>query len=335
MKKTLFIVNCILGILIFIVLISNLASMRSSGQTFEVKKRSAKKGQTQEVSKRTTLEIPVEKQLETIVNSDIFNPERAPNVAAWGRGRTQISLVGTFKVGKMEGAIILQQGAPRFPGQSRMGAMMSHDAMMQMMQQGAGNMPRPGNMQGAGNMQGGMRRMGSMRQRWSMLNPQLARQLAGENQNPTAIKQYVRVGETLANGGELSGLEVGEAQRGEGFVFVAESRKLLDQEQQFALDDLQRFTLLDEFGVVSDIAAGGSQVDDGGGGGAEFAQSADVAHHVVTELFFDLGDPVEVDIFQMGFEFGDLFVSDGESESLFVLSQGEPEAAPGGVFVLG
>ena len=198
MKKTLFIVNCILGILILIVLISNLASLRSSGQTFEVKKRTAKKGQNQEVSKRSTLEIPVEKQLETIVNSDIFNPERTPNTAAWGRGRTQISLVGTFKVGKMEGAIILQQGAPRFPGQGRMGAMMSHDAMMQMMQQGARNM------QGAGNMQGGMRRMGSMRQRWSMLNPQLARQLAGDNQNQTAIKQYVRVGETLANGYTLA-----------------------------------------------------------------------------------------------------------------------------------
>ena len=197
MKKTLFIVNCILGILIFVVLISNLASMRSSGQSFEVKKRTANKGQSQEVSKRTKLEIPVEKQLETIVHSDIFNPERTPNVAAWGRGRTQISLVGTFKVGKMEGAIILQQGAPRFPGQSRMGAMMSHDAMMQMMQQGA-------NMQRSGNMQGGMRRMGSMRQRWSMLNPQLARQLAGENQNPTAIKQYVRIGETLANGYTLA-----------------------------------------------------------------------------------------------------------------------------------
>ena len=197
MKKTLFIVNCILGILILIVLISNLASLRSSGQTFEVKKRTAKKGQSQEVSKRTKLEIPVEKQLETIVNSDIFNPERTPNTAAWGRGRTQITLVVTFKVGKMEGAIILQQGAPRFPGQGRMGAMMSHDAMMQMMQQGA-------NMQRSGNMQGGMRRMGSMRQRWSMLNPQLARQLAGENQTPAAIKQYVRVGETLANGYTLA-----------------------------------------------------------------------------------------------------------------------------------
>ena len=199
MKKLLFTVNCILGILVLVVLISNLAGLRKSEQTYEVKKRSAKRGQNQETVKRTALVIPEEKQIETIVNSDIFNPERTPNVSAWGRGRTQITLVGTFKVGKIEGAIILQQGAPRFPGQSRMGAMMSHDAMMQMMQRGA-NMPASPQ----GNMQGGMRRMGSMRQRWSMLNPQLARQLAGENQNPTAIKQYVRIGETLANGYTLA-----------------------------------------------------------------------------------------------------------------------------------
>ena len=77
---------------------------------------------------------------------------------------------------------------------------MSHEAMMQMMQQGRPN----ANAQGNNNMQGGMRRMGSMRQRWSMLNPQLARQLAGENQNPTAIKQYVRVGDTLSNGYTLA-----------------------------------------------------------------------------------------------------------------------------------
>ena len=199
MKKLLLAVNCVLGLLVFIVLISNLAGLRKEKQSFEVKKRTAKRGQTQETVTRSTLEIPVEKQIETIVNSDIFNPERTPNVSAWGRGRTQITLVGTFKVGKMEGAIILQQGAPRFPGLSRMGAMMSQDAMMQMMQRGPA---APGGNQ-QGNMQGGMRRMGSMRQRWSMLNPQLARQLAGDNQQ-TPIKQYVRVGETLANGYTLA-----------------------------------------------------------------------------------------------------------------------------------
>lgn len=198
MKKILVAVNCILGLAVLITLISNLAGLKKSGQTYEVKRRSAKKGQNMAQNTRTKLVIPEEKQLETIVNADIFNPDRAPNFSAWGRGRTQISLVGTFKVGKVEGAIILQQVSQRFnPGMSRMGAMMSQEAMMQMMnanrQNGQNNQNR--------NNAGPRRNMGSMRQRWSMLNPQLARQLAGENgQNQPAIKQYVRVGETLANG---------------------------------------------------------------------------------------------------------------------------------------
>lgn len=200
MKKLLFAVNCVLGILVLIVLVSNLAGLRTKEQTFEVKKRTAKRGPGQETVKRSNLEIPKEKQIETIVNADIFNQERTPNVSPWGRGRTQITLVGTFKVGKMEGAIILQQNQNRFSMPSRMGAMMSHDAMMQMMQQ---NINRgPNNAQGNA-FPGGGRRMGSMRQRWSMLNPQLARQLAGDNQQ-TPVKQYVRVGETLANGYTLT-----------------------------------------------------------------------------------------------------------------------------------
>ena len=200
MKKLLFAVNCVLGLMCLIVLVSNLAGLRKEEQTFEVKKRTAKRGQTQETTKRSHLEIPVEKQIETIVNGDIFNPERTPNVSPWNRGRTQITLVGTFKVGKMEGAIILQQAFNRFQNPSRMGAMMSHDAMMQMMQQ---NVNRGQNNAQGNFSPGGGRRMGSMRQRWSMLNPQLARQLAGDNQQ-TPIKQYVRVGETLANGYTLT-----------------------------------------------------------------------------------------------------------------------------------
>ena len=196
MKNLLVAVNCILSVVIVILFISNVSKLGGGKPEFEVKKRSAKKVQAAEPAKRTKLEIAPEKQIETIVNSDIFNPERAPNVSAWGRGRTQISLVGTFKVGKIEGAIILQQVSNRFNSPaSRMGAMMSYDAMAQMMN------ARP--QQGAGaNAQ--QRPRGSMRQRWSMLNPQLAQQLAGDRSTNTPIKQYVRVGETLANGYTLA-----------------------------------------------------------------------------------------------------------------------------------
>ncbi|MBR7103468.1 MAG: hypothetical protein IKC65_00835 [Lentisphaeria bacterium] len=201
MKKFLVILNCFLGVLLFVLLISCLAKLTKKEQAYEVKKRSGKKVQTQDQSKRTKLVIEPEKQVETIVNADIFNPERAPNVSAWGRGRTQISLVGTFKVGKVEGAIILQQVSNRMRNPlSRMGAMMSQEAMMQMMQ-------RPAGQQASGqNANAARRPMGSMRQRWSMLNPQLAQQLAAQNGagTQTAIKQYVRVGETLANGYTLT-----------------------------------------------------------------------------------------------------------------------------------
>ena len=65
------------------------------------------------------------------------------------------------------------------------------------------------------------------------------------------------------------------------------------------------------------------------------AQGADVAHDVVPELLFDPGHPLEVDVFEVGPEFSDLGVGDGQPEGLFVLGQRQPQPAPGGVFVLG
>ena len=200
MKKLLIVVNCILGIAVFAMFVSNVVSLSRKKETYEVKKRSGNKKSSGEPEKRSKFVIAPEKQLETIVNADIFNPERAPNVSAWGRGRTQISLVGTFKVGKVEGAIILQQVSQRVRGPlNTMGAMMPHDAMMSMMNQIRSN--TAGNQQTQGN---GVRRpLGSMRQRWSMINPALAQQQSGNNAN-APIKQYVRVGETLANGYTLA-----------------------------------------------------------------------------------------------------------------------------------
>ena len=141
-------------------------------------------------------------------------------------------------------------------------------------------------------------------------------------------------GEALAHGSELGGLEVGEAQRGLSLPGVAEFGQLADEQKELAADDLQALTLLDELRVVGDVAAGGAQMDDGGGLGAELAQGPDVAHDVVPELLFDLGHPLEVDVFEVGPEFGDLGVGDGQSEGLLVLGQGQPQPPPGGVFVL-
>jgi len=192
--KTLFIViNCILGAAVCGLFVSNVVHAVRSKQQFEVKKRPVKKDSAPAPAARTGLVIPEESREKTIVDADIFNPERAPNVSMWGRGRTQMSLVGTFKAGKMEGAIILQQTAQRWRSpMGPMGAMMNPGAMTAMMN----GMNRPGQ-GGAGPGRG----LGSMRQRWSMMGPQTG---TDRNSANMPVKQYVRVGETLANGYTLT-----------------------------------------------------------------------------------------------------------------------------------
>ena len=199
--KTLFIViNCILGAAVCGLFVSNVARAAKSKPQYEVRKRPAKKGPVQGPAERTGLVIPEENREKTIVDADIFNPERAPNVSMWGRGRTQMSLVGTFKAGKMEGAIILQQTSQRWRSpMGTMGAMMNPEAMMAMMNgMNRSGQGRGGNRPGAN---GGGRGLGSMRQRWSMMSPQTGND---RNNSNMPIKQYVRVGETLANGYTLT-----------------------------------------------------------------------------------------------------------------------------------
>ena len=72
MKKFLVILNCFLGVLLFVLLISCLAKLTKKEQAYEVKKRSGKKVQTQDQSKRTKLVIEPEKQVETIVTTCIM-----------------------------------------------------------------------------------------------------------------------------------------------------------------------------------------------------------------------------------------------------------------------
>ena len=64
-------------------------------------------------------------------------------------------------------------------------------------------------------------------------------------------------------------------------------------------------------------------------------EGTDVAHHVVPQFFFQFSDPVKVDILKVLTQFSDLLIGDGQSQSLFIFGEGEPETAPGGVFVLG
>ena len=221
MKNLFILINCILGAAVCGLFVSNVAHATKAKPVYEVKKRQPRKAPAQEPETRNKLEIPEENREKTIVDADIFNPDRAPNVSMWGRGRTQMTLVGTFKAGKMEGAIILQQNTQRWRSpMGPMGAMMPPGAMSAMMGgmmggnspggpagPGGGNAGSGGNAGNgrgnAGNGRGNGRGLGSTRQRWSMMNPGFFQQQGGANPNQISnmpVKQYVRVGETLANG---------------------------------------------------------------------------------------------------------------------------------------
>lgn len=195
MRKLLIGVNIVLGVVVFCMFISNLSSLGKNDAAYVVKRNAAKKQAVEDSGRsRNKLVIAPEKQIDTIIEADIFDTQRTPNAAMRGRGRTQITLVGTFKVGNSEGAIILQQISQRQQQNNTMGAMMSAEAMRSMME----------NMR---NENGGRQpgRMGSMRQRWSMINPSLAQLPPGANRaEQIVIKQYVRIGDTIANGYTLT-----------------------------------------------------------------------------------------------------------------------------------
>ena len=142
-------------------------------------------------------------------------------------------------------------------------------------------------------------------------------------------------GEAFADGGELGGLEVREAEHGHGFVFGGELREVVDQVQQLAPQDLHAVAHLDELGIVGHEAARGAQVDDALGLRADLAERADMAHHVVPDLGLDAFGLLEVDVVEVRLHLRDLFVGDGQPQGLFALGQRQPQTAPGGVLALG
>ena len=132
--------------------------------------------------------------LATIVDNNIFNPDRCPN-AVFGRGRSnrvELSLVGTFEIGDCKGAIILQKSASNnrnFPGM--MGGPGGFGGFP-----GGPPMP-PGNLGAA---------PGAARNRFGSWN-RAGAGASGNNASSTqigALRQYVRIGETLANGYTLT-----------------------------------------------------------------------------------------------------------------------------------
>ena len=190
MKIALTLLNVTLGLLLAwaaVDMVKPSAAAKSSGYT--VKKRvPAKKGavpkknesETDEAAPSAPMFRNQEEEIQAVIDGDLFNSERSPNASMRGRGgRVQMVLVGTFKIGDVEGAIIRQNTIQRQfnPFLAQLGGGPG----------GPGGRGAPGG-PGLNRFSGGLQRFGAG------LNTQ---------NNTQPIRQYVRVGETLANGYKL------------------------------------------------------------------------------------------------------------------------------------
>ena len=152
-----------------------------------------------------------EQQMQNIVSANILNPDRSPNTGARGRNRrVQLSLVGTFKIGKSEGAIIRVRGAVNQNRFMQMGGGM-FGMRMPGMPGGADAVGQQNNQiaaasrknSGAAEGRGGMMSGADNRVRFTSMFRQMSGEEDDADSATTGTKQYVKVGETLASGHTL------------------------------------------------------------------------------------------------------------------------------------
>ena len=189
MRKLLITVNIILGVFLLWGFAENIAA----GNAAAAKKNQIKllplpkASKSDSKNKSTNQQLPeIDEAAKKIIALDVFNNVRSP-LANVRNSRTQLTLVGIFRCGKTEGAIIRQN--------SRNRQFNPYIAQM-MMQSGMGG-NRGGMMGNRGGMmgnRGGMMGGGGRFTNWS--------QMSGSNS--AVDKQYVRVGETLSNGYTLA-----------------------------------------------------------------------------------------------------------------------------------
>lgn len=189
-----------------------------SKTSFTVKKRKAnpQKLKIEKFQPQTAErpQIDTDAQIKRIVEQNIFNPDRCPNAGVWGgNARVDMTLVGTFKIGNSQGAVILQKtqnrNFPFMPFGGMMGPGGGPGGMMQRrMGIGRGGFGGGNNDQIRQNSEGRGRRMiGGMRSIQSNRNAQgvvLPGQNNNNNNKTVTYKQYVRLGETMANGYKLT-----------------------------------------------------------------------------------------------------------------------------------
>jgi len=224
MKIILITLNLILAALLVwggVGIIRNIRSAKPEAG-FTVKKKvpgtaKTKKESTPAATPATVAEtepvLPLATQVENIIKTNIFNQERCPNSGIFGSTRVEMTLVGTFTIGKTSGAIILQKAQTRempfMPwlnqgqqGQQRQVGIGQRGGM------NGGNMgPNQNQNQGMGSSR---RQTGSSRNTTQFNRSGISNFQGTNNTQGTTTatqqntyKQYVRLGETLSNGYKL------------------------------------------------------------------------------------------------------------------------------------
>ena len=186
MKTLIILVNVVLAGLLATSVVTALKN-KPNQANFQVRRQAARK---KAVAVKKTANAEGEKkettpsrdeQIAEILKADLFNPERTPNAANGRRNtRAELSLVGTFEAGKIKGAVIVVRSNNR-----------QMNPFMRMMFGGPGGPGGPGGMFGGGRPGGGP---GVQRFGFGQNN------MNNRRNSNDAVKQYVRLGETMTNG---------------------------------------------------------------------------------------------------------------------------------------
>ena len=141
-------------------------------------------------------------------------------------------------------------------------------------------------------------------------------------------------GGTLAHSGQLGGLAVGIGQSRHILVLPGEISQQGNDPNQLFPDQFQALAHNDNIGVVSHIAAGGSQMDDSFGFGALEAVSVHMAHDIVTDQLFPGHRILIVDVVQVGSQLVQLLLGNIQALIFLSLGQCQPEPPPGAELVV-
>lgn len=96
-------------------------------------------------------------------------------------------------------------------------------------------------------------------------------------------------------------------------IFFGDVAEFINDVREVSADEFSGVAYDDEFGVVGDFTACGSEVDDSSGSGRGVGEGVDVSHDVVAKLAFILLGFGEIDIVEVGSHFIDCFFWDVEA----------------------